>query len=249
MSAHHQARSENTPIENRSVTKGKEMKRFAGSVVALTLPLGLLLACAKDAPPGDAEQNVEDRVTLEGAFEDSADPNLRLLVGRGKYVVIGGTARFSGTFTSGRGKNGAFITLSTPSSGAGASEADAGVRDSGARDSGVPDSGAARDAGAGTSPVASPLPAGSYDFLEVGKNRSLLLRGEDGTQHSFKRVKSYCVQSDDCKIQGLKACSGSQDYVCGSNACSCGTAPASDGGTPRDAGSVPDSGPRDAGRG
>ncbi len=207
-------------------------------------------ACSK-AEPDATESNVEEQnMSLEGAYEEVGNTQLHVLFAKsGAFVVSDNGARTEGKYISARGGNGPKVTLAegrASSSDAGTAPSDGGSRPV---DSGAPraDGGTtASDAGAAP---AGALAMGSYDVLETGKRRTLLLRAGGGTRQ-FKRVASYCDVKADCSIQGLKACA-TGSYVCASHACVCGDAgaddpPVRDGGS--DSGS-PDSGIKDAGRG
>ncbi|NOU32553.1 MAG: hypothetical protein HOO96_32010 [Polyangiaceae bacterium] len=209
-------------------------------------------ACSK-AEPDATESNVEEQnMSLEGAYEEVGNTQLHVLFAKsGAFVVSDNGARTEGKYVSARGGNGPKVTLAegrASSSDAGTTPTDAGTRPA---DSGAPraDGGTgSSDAGAAPAPGAA-FAMGSYDVLETGKRRTLLLRASSGTRQ-FKRVASYCDVKADCSIQGLKACA-TGSYVCTSHACACGDAgaddpPVRDGGT--DSGS-PDSGIKDAGRG
>ncbi len=200
-------------------------------------------ACSK-AEPDATESNVEEQnMSLEGAYEEVGNTQLHVLFAKsGAFVVADNGARTEGKYVSARGGNGPKVTLAegrASTSDAGTTPGDAGTR---------PADGGAPRADAGAAPAAA-FAMGSYDVLETGKRRTLLLRASGGTRQ-FKRVASYCDVKADCSIQGLKACA-TGSYVCSSHACACGDAgaedpPVRDGGT--DSGS-PDSGIKDAGRG
>ena len=214
---------------------------FIGAVASLFA--GSLCACMYspiDDATGGAESAVEEVDPLEGAYEKQGGTEVHFVFKRGEEneddsffgeIDVNGTPqRASGKIVVTRDKLGTKFTL-TPTGGAAKPKGDAGTKPStsGSTDAGK-EGGATADAGTAPDnrPAAQQAFSGTMHFLKIGKNNTILVRGdENGKTAHYKKVKTWCGTNgeEDCdpSVQNTGLDCGEGNFVCTSkNTCACG---------------------------
>ncbi len=217
----------------------KKLTFFLGAVGSLAL--GSLCACMYspiDEATGGQESAIEEEDPLEGAYEKIGGTEVHFVFKRGdededdtffgEIDVNGTPQRAAGTIKVTRDKLGTKFTLTpedmptkkTTSKDAGTKPA----TDGGSADGGAADAGPKED----TRPLAQQAFSGTQHFLKIGKNQTILVRGdENGKTAHYKKVKSWCGTQgdDDCdsSIQNTGLDCGSKQPICTTkNTCACG---------------------------
>jgi hypothetical protein len=194
---------------------GTGIARVSGMSTRMTVTAFSILAmtsacfagCSADEADADSQDLAAKSVGLEGAFSND-DGTVHFLAGKNKFVAIEGRVKTAGVMAIGRGDKGQTMKLTADTKATQAVSLDDGT-----------------GTATGETVSTSSIPMGPHEWLEVGKSRGLLIAvaESDSAPLFFKRVPSYCEAADDCKAQGLKACSSGETYVCSeTNTCGCG---------------------------
>jgi hypothetical protein len=175
---------------------------------------GLLIACQPDNwgddDTGSATANVEAVDPLEGAYIKQGGTQVNFIFKRGdstndkdsflgEIEVDGEMQRAQGTVVVGMDNLGTKLTLAADGMPKSTNKKPTGT---GTGDAGA--SAAAADAGAAqptdNRPVAQQAFNGTMHFLRIGKNSTILVRGDaNGKTAHYKKVKTWCAEDSDCK--------------------------------------------------
>lgn len=196
----------------KSLLRSQTLRVVLGGIAAVTA--GLLIACQPenwgDDDTGSATANVEAVDPLEGAYIKQGGTQVNFIFKRadskddkdtflGEIEVDGEMQRAEGTVVVGMDNLGTKLTLAAdgmpkstnkkPAS-ATASDAGASTKDGGA---------AAPPQPSDNRPLAQQAFNGTMHFLRIGKNSTILIRGDaNGKTAHYKKVKTWCAEDSDC---------------------------------------------------
>jgi hypothetical protein len=191
----------------------KSLGLVLGGIVAVTA--GLLVACQPDNwgddETGSATANVEAVDPLEGAYIKQGGTQVNFIFKRGEsdadkdtflgeIEVDGEMQRAQGTVVVGMDNLGTKLTLAAegmpkttnkkPTSN---TASDAGSSTT------TGDAGAAQQQPTDNRPIAQQAFNGTMHFLRIGKNSTILVRGDaNGKTAHYKKVKTWCAEDADC---------------------------------------------------
>ena len=190
---------------------------------------------------GSDEARVEAVDPLEGAYAKQGGTPLHFVFRRGEAaeedvffgeIEVGGeTQRAAGTAQVGRDNLGTTLTLQPTAAPSKTKAKDAGTSADASGTTSNDDAGQT-DAGGGqptdTRPLAQQAFSGTVHFLKIGKNDTLLVRGdENGKTAQYKKLRNWCGTGGkaDCTVDvqrtGLVDCE--DNLVCtATNKCACG---------------------------
>lgn len=212
---------------------------FTGCLLAAA---ATLFACQKpnlDEDLGSDTAHVEAVDPLEGAYAKQGGTPLHFVFRRGdaqeedvffgEIEIDGQAQRAEGTVVVGRDKLGTTLTL-TPKGAAKTKKKDAGAPNADGpeadADGGASEGGAGAESPADTRPLAEQAFTGTVHFLKIGKNDTLLVRGdENGKTAQYKKLKTWCGinAEDDCRPSVQRTGLTCANVICTtSDKCACG---------------------------
>jgi hypothetical protein len=175
------------------------------SSAVVSIASGLLVACYPDnwsEDTGSGVSNVEATDPLEGAYLKQGGTEVNFVFKRGETKNEDDTflgeiendegehERASGTAVVGRDNLGTTLTLKMAGKVSKIRAGDAGSAAAGDADAGAP---------VDTRPKAQQAFNGTMHFLKIGKNQTILVRGDaNGKTAHYKKVKTWCREDSDC---------------------------------------------------
>jgi hypothetical protein len=167
-------------------------------IVGMASAVGCLEAPSGDEDTGDSTAHIEEVDPLEGAYIKQGGTPLFFVFKKGETKsdntffgeidVDGGAERASGKVMVGRDNLGTTMTLTQSGKVKSRTLGDAG-----------PDAAPADLQAADTRALVDQAFSGTVHFLKIGKNQTILVRGDtNGKTAHYKKAKTWCGTDDDC---------------------------------------------------